>query len=215
MCRSWPSWWAARAWPRRSSKAPSSNGKSVVTANKELMAACGPETVGPRHSRRRQRGHGGQRLRRHPHPRGAARGHLGRPRGGPLRHSERHLQLHPHGDGKARRAARNGAGRGAVAGLCGGRPERRYRRLRRALQAGAAGGAGVRREDHALGYFHGGHPAHHPAGLPVRPPVEARRPAGLRGAQDGRRADPLRAAGVDSRRPPFWPACRDRTTRCG
>ena len=35
-------------------------------------------------------------------------------------------------------------------------------------QAGAAGGAGVRREDHAVGYLRGRHPPHHAAGFPVR-----------------------------------------------
>ena len=65
-----------------------------------------PGDLGPRHPRRHQPGDGGQRVRRHPHPRGAARGHLGRPRDGALRHPQRHLQLHPHRDGKARRAAR-------------------------------------------------------------------------------------------------------------
>jgi homoserine dehydrogenase len=44
------------------------NKKSVVTANKELMA---------RHPRRDQSRYGGQRLRRHPHSCGAARRHLG------------------------------------------------------------------------------------------------------------------------------------------
>ncbi len=90
------------------------NRKSVVTANKELMAACGPE-IWDRAIR------AGINLAmeasvcgRHPHPRRAARRHLRRPRHGALRHPQRHLQLHPHRDGKARRAARDGAGGGAA-----------------------------------------------------------------------------------------------------
>ena len=39
------------------------NGKSVVTANKELMGACGPEIWDRAIQRRRQPGHGGQRVR--------------------------------------------------------------------------------------------------------------------------------------------------------
>ena len=46
-----------------------------------------------------------------------------------LRHPERHLQLHPHRDGEARRAACDRAGRGAAAGIRRGRSERRRRRL--------------------------------------------------------------------------------------
>ena len=72
----------------------------------------------------------------------------------------------------------------AEQGVRGGRSELRYRRLRRALQAGAAGGAGVRREDHAFGYFHGRHPPDHAGGFPLRAPVEAHRPADLRRAAD-------------------------------
>ena len=59
-----------------------------------------PRDLGPRHPRRHQSRHGGQRLRRHPDPRRAARRHLRRPRAGALRHPQRHQQLHPHRDGK-------------------------------------------------------------------------------------------------------------------
>ncbi len=53
------------------------NRKSVVTANKELMAACGPEIWDRAIRAGIQLGDGGQRGRRHPHPRRIARGHLG------------------------------------------------------------------------------------------------------------------------------------------
>ena len=42
-CRSSPNWWAAPPWRREIVNAAIANRKSVVTANKELMAACGPE----------------------------------------------------------------------------------------------------------------------------------------------------------------------------
>ena len=199
----------------RSSMPPSQHRKSVVTANKELMAACGPEIWDrairaginlameasvcggiPIHAVLRE-GISGDRVH------------------GPLRHPQRHLQLHPHRDGEAQRAARHRARRSAAPGICRGRPERRYRWLRRALQAGAAGGAGVRREDHALGHLHGRHPPHLAAGFPVRHAVEAHHPPGLRRAQDSRRPDPLRAAGADSVLAPSWPACRAPTTPSG
>jgi homoserine dehydrogenase len=54
--------------------------KSVVTANKELMAACGAEIWDRAIKRRHQPGDGSQRVRRHSDSRGAARGHLGRSR---------------------------------------------------------------------------------------------------------------------------------------
>ena len=96
-------------------------------------------------------------------------------------------------------ATRSGprARRSASAGLCRGRPQRRYRWLRRPLQAGAAGRPGFRREDHALRHLHGRHPPHLAAGLPVRAPVEAHHPPGLRRAQDSRRPDSLRAPRAD------------------
>jgi homoserine dehydrogenase len=54
--------------------------KSVVTANKELMALCGAEIW----------------------DRAIARRHFGRPRDDALRHLERHQQLHPYGNREAR-----------------------------------------------------------------------------------------------------------------
>ena len=62
--------------------------------------------LGSRHRGRNQPRHGGQRGRRHSHPRGVARGHFGRPHHRALRHPERHQQLHPHRDRKARCAIR-------------------------------------------------------------------------------------------------------------
>ena len=56
------------------------NGKSVVTANKELMALCGRRHLGPRHRRGHQPRDGSERGRRHPDSRRAARRHLRRSR---------------------------------------------------------------------------------------------------------------------------------------
>jgi homoserine dehydrogenase len=64
-------------------------GKSVVTANKELMALAGAEIWDPRDQSGHQPGDGGQRRRRHPHPRCPAGGHLGGPGCRATRHPER------------------------------------------------------------------------------------------------------------------------------
>ena len=137
------------------------NRKSVVTANKELMAACGPEIWDraiqaginvameasvcggiPIHAVLRE-------------------GISGDRDTGPIRDSERNLQLHTDRDREARRVHGRDDRGGAAAGLRRSRPERRRGRLRRAEQAGITGGAGVRGKDHALGHLHGGDPADH------------------------------------------------------
>ena len=171
--------------------------------------------LGPGHPRGNQSGDGSQRRRRHPDPCGVARGHLGRPHHRPLRHPQRHLQLHPDGDGEARRALGDGPAGGAEPGLRGGRSQRRYGRHRRALQAGDSGGFGIRREDHAFRYFHGRYPPHLAARFPLRAPAWAHHPADLRGAPDRGRVDSVRAPGADSRRPPSSPACRRLQRRVG
>ena len=129
------------------------NRKSVVTANKELMAACGPEIWDrairaginlameasvcggiPIHAVLRE-GISGDRVM-------ALYGILN----GTCNYILTEME-------KRGEPLDDDARRGAVAGLRRSRPERRYRRLRRALQAGAAGGAGVRREDHGRPIF--------------------------------------------------------------
>ena len=54
-------------------------GKSVVTANKELMALRGPALWDRAIACAHQSRHGSERRRRHPHPRGVARRHFRRP----------------------------------------------------------------------------------------------------------------------------------------
>ena len=120
------------------------HGKHVVTANKALMAHDGTRLAARaeekgRHPRLRGRGR-----RRHPGHQGAARGSRRQPARARLRHSQRHLELHPDDDARERARVRRGAGRGAKARLCRGRSELRHRRHRRRAQAGDPGERRVR-----------------------------------------------------------------------
>ncbi len=189
--------------------------KSVVTANKELMAELRSGDLGPRHSRRHQPGHGSQRgggIPIHAVLREGISGDRVVALYGILNGTCNYIltEMEKRGAPLDERA-----GGGAAAGLRRGRPERRYRRLRRALEAGHPGGPGVRRKDHAVGHFRGRHPAHLAARFPVRAPVGAHHPADLRSAADAGRTDSFGAAGADRLSRPSWPACRERITPCG
>ena len=173
------------------------NRKSVVTANKELMAACGPEIWD-------RAIEAGINLAMEASVCG------GIPIHAVLREGisgDRVVAFYGILNGTCNYILTEMEKRGATletvlaeaqrAGLCRSRPQRRHRRLRRALEAGDAGGPGLRRENHALGHLHGGHPPHHAARFPVRAAVEAHHPADLRRAQDAGGPDPLGAAGAD------------------
>ncbi len=110
------------------------NGKPVVTANKELLANAGQGRVRRRRRRRSRpvvRGLGRRRGPADPAPEGVARR---RARHADVRHRERHHELHPHPDVRARVVVRRGARRGADARLRRGRSHRRRRGLRRRRQ---------------------------------------------------------------------------------
>ena len=87
-------------------------GKHVVTANKALLAHHGNDILAAaaaqgRRDRLRSLG-----VRRHPHHPGPAPGPGRQSHPGALRHPERHLQLHPDPDVRARHELRPGPGRG-------------------------------------------------------------------------------------------------------
>ena len=87
------------------------SGKHVVTANKALLARMAPDCRRGRGQRAhaRLRGGGGRRYSDH---QGVARRAGRQPRPAPLRHPERHLQLHPHHRARDRSRLRCRAGRG-------------------------------------------------------------------------------------------------------
>ncbi len=110
-------------------------GKSVVTSNKQAVAHHGPslQALAARQ---------GRQLRFEAAVGGAmpiVRAILGRPRWRPHsahhRHPERHHQCRPLADRRGRVLGGKCVGGGALAGLRGGRSERRYRRQRRGREA--------------------------------------------------------------------------------
>ena len=132
----------------------------MVTANKELMALCGPDiwdrairagvnvameasVAGgiPIHAVLRE-GISGDRVE-------ALYGILNGTSNYILTEMEKHGE-----------SARNRARRGPAAGLRRSQSQRGHRRLRRAFEAGDPFGPGLRRADHALRHLHGRHPPH-------------------------------------------------------
>ena len=109
-------------------------GKSVVTANKQLIAYRGAALARLAAKHDVQLVHGAAVAGGVPVIRGHAARPFGRPDYAHQRHRERDVQLHPepHGDG---RELRGGAGRRAGAGLRGGGSLGGCGRLRRARQA--------------------------------------------------------------------------------
>ena len=98
------------------------SGKSVVTANKELMALAGAELWDRAIAARHQPCDGGECRRRHSDPCRPARRNFGRSDQHAVRNFERHLQLHPHGNRNARRVFRRCSSRSAARRVCRGRP---------------------------------------------------------------------------------------------
>ena len=119
-------------------------GKPVVTANKAMLAVHGAVARRRGRGARRAAGVRGGGGRRHPGDQGAARGPRRQPHPAHRRHPERHLQLHPDPDARARPRVRRGARRCAEAGLRRGRSVVRHRRHRRRAQAGDPGRTRVR-----------------------------------------------------------------------
>ena len=112
-----------------------SRGKSVVSANKQLVAQAWRRALRGGVRRRRPAPLRGQRLRGDPGDQGAARG-AGRDERAPrARHRQRHDQLHPHRDG-GRGVVRRGACRGAAARVRRGRSDGRRDRRRRGGEDG-------------------------------------------------------------------------------
>ena len=115
----------------------STRGKSVVTANKQLIAQRGAALL-----RARARSAGchlrfeGGRRRRHPHHRRAQGRHRRRSHLARAGHPQRHVQLHPDQHGERRRVLRRRAAAGAGARVRRGRSHRRRGGLRRAREAG-------------------------------------------------------------------------------
>ena len=148
-----PNWSAGPRWRAEIIDAAIANKKSVVTANKELMALCGSE-IWDRAIR------AGINLAMEASVAGGIPIHAVLREGisgdrvialyGILNGTSNFIltEMEKRGD-----SARDRAGRGAAPGLRRSRSQRRCRRLRRALQARHPGGAGVRREDHALRYL--------------------------------------------------------------
>ena len=140
-------------------------GKPVVTANKALALRARRGIVRRGQAARHQSLLRGQRVRRHPHHQGAARRLRRQPHHAPLRHRQRHLQLHPHP---------HEAGRGGLRRTCWPTPRSRatprrrrrpgHRRLRCAAQDRHPGLAGARVLGEAEADPRGRHPAHHRAG---------------------------------------------------
>ena len=136
------------------------NGKSVVTANKELMAACGPEIWD-------RAIHAGINVAMEASVCG------GIPIHAVLREGisgDRVTALYGILNGTCNYILTEMEKRDAPLdevlaeaqqlGYAEADPSADIDGYRRALQAGAAGGPGVRRKDHALRHFHGGHPPH-------------------------------------------------------
>ena len=129
----------AGTWIERALKA----GKSVVTANKQLIAYRGPELARLASENGVQLLHGAAVAGGVPVIPGMLQGLSGDEVTRCQRHPERHLQLHPQPHGTRRFLCRRAQGR-AAARLCRGRPDRRRRRLRctrEALHPGARGHA--------------------------------------------------------------------------
>ena len=192
------------------------NGKSIVTANKELMALCGAEIWDRAIKAEHQSGDGSERGGRHSDPRRAARRHFGRPHRRHRRHSERHQQLHPDRDGAARRhrstrswrkRRRWGTRKPTRARMSMATTRARsWRFFRRWRSASASRPSdifveGIRRIT-AQDFEYA-----HQLGHTIRLVCSAH--------ADGARADSFRAARADSGNRRFWPACRARTTPSG
>jgi hypothetical protein len=162
------------------------------------MALPAAGDLGPRHPGRASTWPWRPAWRRHPHSRRAARGHLGRPRAGALRHPQRHLQLHPHRDRAARRRWRPVLiAEAQRLGYAEADPSATSMASTRAPSWPALR-AGLRREDHAVGHFRGGHPPHRPLDFQYAHQLKHTIRLICGGAQDARRVDPVGAPGADS-----------------
>ena len=123
------------------------SGKSVVTANKHIVAHFGPELERARPGERRAVPVRGRGRRRHPAPRADRAGPRREPHRPRPRHRQRHDELHAHRDDPRGPRLRGGARRGPGEGLRGGRPDRGRRGSRRAQQARDPRAPRVRRVD--------------------------------------------------------------------
>ena len=144
------------------------SGKSVVTANKELLAVARRGAVHRRGRGRRRpvlRSRGGRRDPVDPAAPGVPRG--GARRSHP-RHRERDDQLHPDPDVRARMDVRGGGRRGAAARVRRGRSDGRRRGVRRGREVRDPRVGRVRRARRRRRRLPGGHLGGHAAGLPGR-----------------------------------------------
>ncbi len=107
-----------------------SAGKSVVTANKALLAQARTCACAARGGERRRAQFRGRRWRRNPCHQDVARRLCRQFLRAHLRHSERHLQLHPDPHGAGEAVLRRMPEGCTAAGLCRGRSDLRRRRLR-------------------------------------------------------------------------------------
>ena len=190
------------------------NRKSVVTANKELMALAGRRS-GTAPSKPASTWPWKPASRRHSHPRRAARGHFGR----------HVMALYGILNGTCNYILTEMEKRGAsLATILAEAQQLGYAeadpsadvdgfdaRSKLAMLAALAFGEKIT----PVRYFRGRHPPHHSGGFSLCRAVEAHHPADLRRAQDSRRAGALCAAGADSGSPRFWPACKAHITRSG
>ena len=148
-------------------------GKPVVTANKALLAVHGAELAAAAEARGVAAGVRGRGRRRHSRHQGDPRRPRRQPHQPHRRHPERHLQLHPDPDARARPRIRRSARRRAEAWLRRGRPVVRHRRHRRRAQAGDPGRFGVRPAGGVRRGLCRGHPPHLRPGHRASPPNSA------------------------------------------
>ena len=145
-------------------------GKSVVTANKELMALCGAEiwdrAIAARINLAMEASVAGG-IPIHAVLREGISGDRIQTLYGILNGTCNYILT------EIERAARRSksADGGATGRLRRSRPVRRRRRLRRAIEAGHSDGAGVRRAHHPRRYLHRRHPPHHAGRFRIRAPA--------------------------------------------